>query len=294
MKSGTIRHRVAGAIVLLAAACTGTGDGGTTITVVATTTIWGDVVGNVVGDEAEVVVLMPVGADAHDFQLSSQQAAHLSTADLVVANGLFLEEGMHDALEAAAAAGANIVEVGDLLDPVGGDPHVWMDPTRLARAAILIGQRLADVQPEGGWLVRAETYAASLLAADLEIQEILSVVSSDRRKLVTNHEALGYFAARYGFEVVGSVIPGGTTLGQPSSAELAALVATMRAEEVTAIFAETVDSTALAEAVAAELGEEATVIELHTESIGAPGSGAETIIAMLLTNAGLIADALAG
>ncbi|MEX2622199.1 MAG: metal ABC transporter substrate-binding protein [Acidimicrobiia bacterium] len=300
-----------GTMLLLVAACSNPSDGGETITVVATTTVWGDVLGNVVGDEAEVVVLMPIGADAHDFQLSSQQAALLTTADLVVANGLLLEEGMQGALMAAAADGANVLELGPSLDPIrfcdscaayggstvtgteGFDPHVWMDPTRVARSAGLIAGRLLEVRPEVNWQETADTYAAMLQAADLEIQETLSVVPPEQRKLVTNHEALGYFADRYGFEVVGSVIPGGTTLAQPSSAELAALVATMREEGVTVIFAETIDGTALAEAVASELGEEATVVELFTESLGAAGSGADTVVGMLVTNAHLIADALA-
>ncbi|HEU4751026.1 MAG TPA: metal ABC transporter substrate-binding protein, partial [Acidimicrobiia bacterium] len=283
-----------GTLLLLVAACSIPSNGGETITVVATTTVWGDVVADVVGDDGEVVVLMPVGADAHDFQLSSQQAALLTTADLVVANGLLLEEGMQDALTAAAADGANVLELGEALNPIGIDPHVWMDPTRVARSAGLIAQRLMEVRPEVDWQEQADTYATMLQAADLEIQETLSVVPPEQRKLVTNHEALGYFADRYGFEVVGSVIPGGTTLAQPSSAELAALVATMREEGVTVIFAETIDGTALAEAVASELGEEATVVELFTESLGAPGSGADTVVGMLVTNAHLIADALAG
>jgi zinc/manganese transport system substrate-binding protein len=280
-----------GTLLLLVAACSTPSNGGETITVVATTTVWGDVVANVVGDDGEVVVLMPVGADAHDFQLSSQQAALLTTADLVVANGLLLEEGMQGAL---AADGGNILELGEFLEPLRSDPHVWMDPIRVARSAGLIAERLMEVRPEVNWQEQADTYAAMLQAADLEIQETLSVVPPEQRKLVTNHEALGYFADRYGFEVVGSVIPGGTTLAQPSSAELAALVATMREEGVTVIFAETIDGTALAEAVASELGEEATVVELFTESLGAPGSGADTVVGMLVTNAHLIADALAG
>lgn len=283
-----------GMMLLLVAACSTSSEAGEAITVVATTTVWGDVVTNVVGDKAEVVVLMPIGTDAHDFQLSSQQAALLTTANLVVANGLLLEEGMQDALTAAAADGANILELGEALDPIGIDPHVWMDPTRVARAAGLIAERLMEVRPEVSWQEQADTYAAMLQTADLEIQETLSVVPPEQRKLVTNHEALGYFADRYGFEVVGSVIPGGTTLAQPSSAELAALVATMREEGVTVIFAETIDGTALAEALASELGEEASVVELFTESLGAPGSGADTVVGMLVTNAHLIADALAG
>jgi zinc/manganese transport system substrate-binding protein len=110
--------------------------------------------------------------------------------------------------------------------------------------------------------------------------------------MVTNHEAFGYFAARYGFEVIGVVIPGGSTLAEPSSAELAALVEIMESESVRVIFAETSQPTALAEAVAAELGGDVDVVELFTESLGPPGSGAETLSKMLLTNAERISAAL--
>lgn len=290
--------------VLIATACI-TGGGNEATNVVATTSIWGQVVRGVAGEDAEVTVLMPVGADAHDFQMSSSQAALVATADLVVANGLGLEEGMHDALESAMAEGANVLEVGGFLDPVplvgqgdedhdqnGFDPHVWMDPIRVSRAAELIAERMSELRAEIDWATRAEVFTARMVAADVEIREILSVVPAVDRKLVTNHEALGYFADRYGFEVIGSVIPGPSTLDQPSSAELAALVATMREAGVTVIFAETVDSTALAEAVAAELGQQALVVELFTESLGPSGSGADTLAGMLVTNARLIADAL--
>ncbi|HEX2405483.1 MAG TPA: metal ABC transporter substrate-binding protein, partial [Acidimicrobiia bacterium] len=117
--------------------------GNETTTVVASTSIWGQVVQGVVGDDADVTVLMPVGADAHDFQMSSSQAALVATADLVIVNGLGLEEGMHDTLEAAVEEGANVLELGESLDPMvlaegEIDPHVWMDPHRAARAAELV------------------------------------------------------------------------------------------------------------------------------------------------------------
>jgi zinc/manganese transport system substrate-binding protein len=110
--------------------------------------------------------------------------------------------------------------------------------------------------------------------------------------MVTNHEAFGYFADRYGFEILGVVIPGGSTLAQPSSAELAGLVEVMEQSGTRAIFAETTEPTTLADAVAAELGDDVEVVELFTESLGGPGSGAETLAAMLLTNAGRISEAL--
>jgi zinc/manganese transport system substrate-binding protein len=117
-------------------------------------------------------------------------------------------------------------------------------------------------------------------------------VPDERRILVTNHDSLGYFADRYGFEVVATVIPGGSTLGEPSSAELAELVALIGETGVPAIFAENVEPSTLAEAVAAEAGSGVAVVELYTDSLGEAGSGADTLIGMLLTNAERIAGAM--
>jgi zinc/manganese transport system substrate-binding protein len=246
------------------------------LSVVATTTIIGDVVANVVGDDAAVVVLTPVGADPHDFQPSSAQVAAINEADLVVANGLFLEEGLKDVLDAAASDGVKVFELAPELDPIpfGGDgdpdsddPHVWLDPVRMADAAGLIAAELTAIDDTVDWTTRAGTYAAELLALDDESEEMFAAIPDDARLLVTNHDALGYFAARYGFDVVGTVIPGGTTLADQSSE-------------------------ALAEAVAAELGDEVEVVSLYTGSLGEPGSGAGTLIDMLRTNAERVAAAL--
>ena len=329
--------------------------------VVATTTILGEMISNLVGSDAELEVLLPVGADPHDYRASAAQVALLHDADLVVANGLGLEEGLIDVLETAEADGVNVLEVGDLLDPIefgagghddhdedghdedemgehddhdedghdedemddhdedgmddhdedghdedemgehdedeghahtGSDPHFWLDPLRVAKAVELIAEALADVDPSIDWAGRAEVYASELEELHAEIESILAVIPEGDRKLVTNHEALGYFADRYGFEVLDTVIPGGATLADPSSAELAALVETIREEGVPAIFAETIESTALAEALAAEAGPDVEVIELYTGSLGEPGSGADTLVGMLRVNAQLIAGAL--
>jgi zinc/manganese transport system substrate-binding protein len=129
-------------------------------------------------------------------------------------------------------------------------------------------------------------------ATDTAIRSLLEDVPEASRKMVTNHEAFGYFAARYDFELVGVVIPGGSTLAEPSSAELAELVAVMEREDIRVIFAETSRPATLAEAVAAELGDEVEVVELFTESLGPPGSGAEGLSEMLIANAESIAAAL--
>ena len=303
---------------------------------VATTTILGDLVANVVGADADLVVLLPVGADPHDYRASAAQVALLHDADLVVASGLRLEEGILDVLEAAEADGINLLEVGDLLDPLpfgghneedegddhgeedegddhgeedegddhgdegedhahsGADPHFWMDPLRAAEAARLIAQALASLNGSIDWMARADSYASSIEELHDEIQAILAPIPHEDRALVTNHDALGYFADRYGFEIIDTVIPGGATLAEPSSAELAALVERIRETGAPTIFAETIEPTVLAEALAAEAGSGVEVVQLYTGSLGEPGSGADTLIGMLREDARRIADALAG
>jgi zinc/manganese transport system substrate-binding protein len=252
-----------------------------------------------------VEVLMPLGADPHGFQASSQQVAALHAADLVVANGLGLEGGLLEVLAVAQGDGANILEVAPLLDPIPfgsgdadheepRDPHVWMDPTRAADGARIIGRELAAIAPNVDWVGRADTYAATLLSTDDAIEDTLAPIAQEQRRMVTNHDALGYFADRYDLAIIGTVVPGGSSLADPSSAELADLVETMRREDVNVIFAETTQPAALAEAVASELGEEVRVVELYTGSLGEPGSGADTLAGMLVTNARRIADALGG
>jgi zinc/manganese transport system substrate-binding protein len=285
-------------VALTLAACSGgqeeAEDG---LAVVATTSIVGDIAAGVIGDEGEVEVLIPIGVDAHDFSPSSQQASLLATADLVLANGLGLEAGLEDVLASVADDGVQVLELAPLVEPIefrdGGalDPHFWMDPVRVGDAALAVADAL-DAHHLGGWQERAASYASGMEASDGEIEGILGVVPQGHREMVTNHEAFGYFAARYGFETIGVVIPGGSTLTEPSSAELADLVEVMEHSGTRAIFAETTQPTAIAEAVAAELGNDVEVVELFTESLGEPGSEAETLSEMLLTNARRISGAL--
>ena len=296
-----------GALIVLAlvsSACAGDGtmgDDDDAILVVASTSILGDVAQQILGDAGRVEVLIPTGADPHDYQPSSQQVSLVAGADLVIANGLNLEEGLLDVIDAARGDGARVIEIAPMLDPLpfshsddSLDPHVWLDPARMAEAARIIGEELQLIAPDSDAVDRAMAYADVLMGVDAEIGAILSVVPHDQRKLVTSHHAFGYFADRYGFEIVGVVLPGGSTLADPSSAELAALVETMRDAGVRTIFAETTETPTLAEAVAAELGGDVRVVLLYTGSLGEEGSGAETLAGLLLTDAHLIAEALSG
>lgn len=304
-----VRHlALATALLLAAGACSDGEEAGSTPLVVASTTILGDVVASVVADDARVEVLMPVGTDPHDFEPSARQVALLDGADLVVWVG-DLEPGLTGAVEQAAAGGTKVLALLPLVDPLPAsngeapdegadrghgdlDPHFWFDPLRMATAAAAIGNSLNEVDPSMDWNSRAKAYAVELVGADADISEILAAVPPDRRRLVTNHDTLSYFADRYGFEVVGTVIPSVTSLAEPSSAEMARLVETIRAEGVPAIFADTTNPTILADALAAELGQGITVVPLFTDSLGGPGSGAETYLDLIRANAMAIAAAL--
>ncbi len=279
--------------------------------VVATTTILGDVVAHIAGDEAEVTVLMQPGQDPHAFQASASQAAAMVDADLIVVNGLDLEEGLGNVIDNAASDGVTVLSLGEQLDPLPWDaavsdehenehahtldPHWWLDPVRMAQAAELIGDALGAADPTNAedWTQRAAAYSDAVLATHDEMVTILAAVPPERRLLVTNHNALRYFATRYGFDIVGTVIPSGTTLAAPSPADLANLVATLNDLGLDAVFAETTQPTALADAVAAELSRPVEVVQLYTGSLGPPNSDGADYLSMMRTDARRIAAALA-
>lgn len=278
-------------------------------TIVATTTIWGSVAGQVAECAGgSVTSLMPVGADPHDFSPSSSDVATMVGADLVIANGLGLEEGLTSALESAAADGATVLELAPQLDPLpladgeaaasagdeqGQEPHVFLDAARVAQAASIIGADVATSTGDEKWRECGDKVAGEIKATDEQVRSILAAVPADKRILITDHDALSYFAKAYDFQIAGVVIPGGSTLAQPSSAELSALAATIESSGVDAIFANTAQATDLVDALAQEVGNVA-VVPLYVDSVGEPGSGADTYQGMMTTDAQRIADALAG
>lgn len=171
------------------------------------------------------------------------------------------------------------------------DPHFWFDMNRMATAAEIIGAELAenngDVFADCGSKIADE-----IRSAEQDVRSLLESVPADQRILVTDHDALGYLADVYGYEIAGTVIPSGTTLAEPSSADLVELVDVIEDEGVQVIFANTADPTTLADAVAAEAGTDIQVVTLFVGSLGGPGSGAEDYVSMMLTNAELISGAL--
>lgn len=294
---------VAGMGLLTACSASGTSTGSPTgnpsstsgATVVVTTSILGDVTGQIVAcGGGTTTVLMPPGTDPHDFSPSSEQVASLVTSDLVVANGLGLEPGLTGALDTARTDGAQVLEVGNLVEPLPGDPHFWMDMSRMATAATAIGQELSDVTGNAAYTDCATTVADEISAAEAAVKAKLDAIPAGQRILVTDHEALGYLAHAYDYEIVGTVIPAATTLAEPSSADLADLAAVIRERGVPAIFSNAGQPAALAEAVAAEVGADVSVVPLYVESLGAPDSPASTYVGMMTENARLISEALGG
>lgn len=291
------------ALALLLSACGG-GSGGTSgedgSRVVVTHSILGDIVENAVGAEVEVEVVMPIGSDPHDFEPSARQATSLHDADAVIANGAGFEEGLLDAVAAARDAGVPVLESAEAVDALeseegGDDPHWFSDPDRAAAVAEAVGDFVAeevDGVDAGAVRSTASNHAGRLRSLGRDLEERLAAVPPGGRKLVTNHEVFAYFADRFDFDVVGVVIPGGGTTSEPSAAALEDLAELIDAEDVHAVFGEVDQPAELAERLADEGGQDVAVVELFTESLGGPGSGAERYVDLLRTNAERIVDAL--
>ena len=374
-------------------------------TIIATTGIWADVVANVAcGGLADVETIIPVGGDPHGYEPSLRDRERMENAVLVVANGLGLEEGLEDTLEAVEESGTPVFRFADSVDSIpfslddahdhdeddhdeddhdednghedndhedehdhdedeaheddhdednghdedeaheddhdedngheddhdedeahehdhdedeahdhdhdedeahededdhaghqhsGDDPHVWFDPHRVSEALPALASALTTDAGLDPAAIEAclTSYQAELEAVDAEVAAKVEQLPVESRKLVTNHEALGYYADRYGFEVIGTVIPTPASMAQASPAQLEALAEVIEHEGIKAIFAETLHSVDDIEALAARVGD-VDVVTLYTGSLGPPGSGAETYVGFMRTNTDLIVDAL--
>ena len=294
---------LAALISILATACSG-GSGGGSGEIVVTTNILGDVVRNIVGDTATVRVLMQPNADPHSFGVSAQDAAAMGGAGLIVYNGLGLEENVIRNVESAAAQGIPTLAVGDRIDPIQyadgesagmPDPHFWTDPQRMITAVDVIEETLVrDVDGiDGDAIARnAENYRAQLRRLDEAMSQGFAAVSPERRKLVTNHHVLGYLAQRFGFDVIGAVVPSGTTLAAPSASDLQSLVGAIESARVPAIFVDSSQPEKLARVLAQDAGVQVQIVPLYSESLSPPGSPADTYLDMMRANTDAIITGL--
>ena len=300
------------AVALVVAGCTGASTSpsgsaaspaGAGKSVVVTYSVLGSVVKDLVGDAATVTVLMPNGADPHEWSPSAKDIETMTRADLLVENGLGLEGGMGDAFTQAEKAGVKRFIVSDHITirkvgegegadpsdpdqaPGAEDPHLWMDPLTIKEMVPALAAQLKD---DVGIDVsaRATDLAARLTALNDKMTAITGTVPEDQRLLVTGHESLGYFAERYGYKLVGAIIPSLTTQAESSAADLAALVAKIKETGVKALFTELGTDPSVAETVGQDTG--AKVVELTTHAVPADGS----YFTFLTDIANLVADNL--
>ena len=251
-----------------------------------TYTVLGAVVREVVGGAAEVTVLMPDGANPHEWSPSARNVETITKADLVIDNGLGLEGNLRDPLNEATRKGVRVFTVADHVTvrkvkvgegtaaddpdqaPGADDPHLWMDPLTMRQ---WIGPLVTALNGVGidatASAARVET---DLGALDAQVSSIVGTIPVDRRKLVTGHESMGYFAERYGFQLIGAVIPAVTSQAEASAGALAGLTARIRAASVPAIFAEIGTPAATVKAIAADSGTK--VVELSTHRLPKDGT----------------------
>lgn len=271
--------------------------------VMVTTNILGDVVTEIVGDDARVTTLMKPNADPHSFEISAREAAELREADLVVSNGLGLEEGLQQHLDRASEAGAPTFAAGDHIDVLAytegeadgaPDPHFWTDPAQMIAVVDALAPVLAGIDGVDPAVVaeQAASYRSELVELDEEMAESFATIPAERRSLVTNHHVFGYLAQRFDFRLVGAVIPGGTTLASPSAADLDDLAAAIEAAGVSTIFAESSQPDQLVQVLADEVGLDVEVVELFTESLTAEGEGAATYLDLQRANTERITNGL--
>lgn len=288
----------AAALLVLAASGCGSGGsgGGGSVGAVATTTQLGDLVRNVGGDRVDVHQILQPNTDPHDYEPRPDDVVATAGAAVVFTSGDGLDAWMGEVVSDGGGDPA-VVDVGARLPVVlpgedeGAeasrvDPHWWHDPRNAEAAVVTIREALVRADPGGAavYAANATAYLAELRTLDRGIAACMASVPASTRKLVTDHDAFGYFTGRYGITVVGAVIPSQTTQAQPSAGDVARLTDLIRAEGVTAVFPESSLSPKLAEAIAAETGASAEY-ELYGDTLGPAGSAGATYLGMEHANA---------
>ena len=266
------------------------------VRVLATTTQIGDWVREVGGDAVAVTQLLQPNTDPHDYEPRPSDVTATASADVVFENGDGLDAWMAQVVRSAGGS-PRVVDLGEdvpvaLPGEASGpaasqvDPHWWHDPVNAEAAVTRIRDVLVAVDPADRrtFEANARAYEARLRALDQGIRRCFALVPADERTLVTDHDAFGYFAERYGVRVVGAVIPSQTTQAEPNAEQLQRLVDLIRSEHVTAVFPETSLSSKLAEAIARETGA-SSGFALYGDSLGPAGSSGATYLSMEVANA---------
>jgi ABC-type Zn uptake system ZnuABC Zn-binding protein ZnuA len=284
------------------ASCSGTPfdstQGGSAPDILATTTILADITRNIVGNRLTVGSLLPVGVDPHSYQPTPQDTARISKSKVLIVNGAGYEHFLQTLL-ANADAQRTLIEASTSLrlrsdpqDKQDVDPHLWLDPNNVIVYVENIRDGLVKFDPDGAEIYQsnAKAYIQQLEDLDAWVNGQIAQIPPARRLLITNHESLGYFADRYDFRVVGTVIKSFSSDASSSAQQMAALVDQIKLFKAPAIFLDASDNPALAQQVAKETGVK-VVTDLHLESL-TDGAPAPTYIEMMKYNVTKIVEAL--
>jgi ABC-type Zn uptake system ZnuABC Zn-binding protein ZnuA len=268
--------------------------------VLAVESFLADIARNVGGDRLAIGSLIPQGVDPHAYQPTPQDVARIVNSDILILNGANLEAFLSPLLQSAGGKQLVITASSGLTprtDLSGqnpeGDPHFWLDPNNVILYVDNIRAGFSKSDPLGApvYTANAKKYIGDLQTLDAWIKAQVQSVPESRRLLVTNHETFGYFADRYGFTIVGAIVPSITSGAAPSAQELAVLIDQIRSTGAPAIFLETGTNTQLADQIASETGVK-VITNLYTHSLGSPGGPAVTYMDMMKYDVTAIVEAL--
>jgi ABC-type Zn uptake system ZnuABC Zn-binding protein ZnuA len=268
--------------------------------VLAVESFLADIAQNVAGDRLTIETLLPVNTDPHSYQPAPRDVIKVANSDVLILNGGGIEAFINPLLDNAGGTRL-VIQASNGLTPrpdltgehPEGDPHFWLDPNEVIKYVENIRDGLIQVDPQGQSIYTANTaaYTLRLQSLDAWIKEQVAQIPAGNRQLVTNHESLGYYAARYGFSVVGSVIPSFSSDSDPTARELANLIDLIKSSGARAIFMETGSNTNLAEQIAGETNAR-IVTDLFTHSVSAANGPAPTYIDMMKYNVTQIVNAV--
>jgi ABC-type Zn uptake system ZnuABC Zn-binding protein ZnuA len=270
--------------------------------VLASTSFLADIAQNVAGGRIQITSLLPIGADPHAYQAAPSDVAKIAKSSVLILNGLEYEHFIEPLLENAGGQRL-VITASDGLTPnqmeseetagqTVGDPHMWLNPMLVVTYVENIRDGLIQTDPEGAetYQANAAAYITKLNDLDTWIKAQVETIPAGRRLLVTNHEAMGYFAEQYGFTVVDSILPSFSSEASASAQEIAAAVESVKASGAPAIFLGDVENSSLADQIAAET-DVRVVNDLHLESL-TDGGPASTYIEMMKYNVTRIVEAL--
>jgi len=278
----------------LAGCGSGSGDDGR-LSVVATTPVVADFARQVGGDAVDVVQLLQPNSDPHAYEPRPSDVRHTADGQVVLESGLHLDHWMGEVID-QSGADPDVVDLSaEIPVKLGDDPHWWHDPENAIAAVTAISTAFARADPDrtATFDANATAYIARLQALERRVRACVDAVPAAQRKLVTDHDALNYFARRYGIDVVGAVIPSQSTQAQASAGEVADLVQTIRDQDVRAVFPESSVNEKLARTIARQTGARIGGT-LYADTLGPAGSGGATYLQAEQHNADAIVSGFTG